>query len=124
MILLANNKLALEIASPGVEYAGSRFDWTGYIMQVSFGGRHLFCTKNSLVDKLGREGEGICNEFGIDMPVGYEGIPSGEHFPKIGIGLLRKKGDERYSFEEQYDIQPCNFKQEKFEKSAIFFANQ
>jgi hypothetical protein len=124
MILLANNKLALEIASPGIEYAGSRFDWTGYIMQVSFGGKHVFCTKNSLVEKPGREGEGICNEFGIDMPVGYEDIPAGAFFPKIGIGLLKKKNNGPYSFEETHEIQPCDFNQEEFESSAIFFAKQ
>ncbi|MFW5781011.1 MAG: hypothetical protein ACOCXD_00415 [Bacteroidota bacterium] len=102
---LLNDKLKVFLAEPGVEYKGSRFDWCGYIMQVEYEG-NTFCTKNSLTKQPGREGEGLCNEFGIDMPIGYDVANPGEYFPKIGIGLLKKEDNEPYSFEKHYEVIP------------------
>jgi hypothetical protein len=88
----------VEIAHPG-EYAGSRFDWTAFIRQVTLKqGLHTFCTAESLVSGKGTGGIGLCNEFGNDLPVGYDEAPSGSKYPKIGVGLLTRRDSGRYDF--------------------------
>src|SRR5688572_25534831 len=85
---LISDRLRVDIATPGSStYAGSRFDWTGLITQVTLDGRHTFCGQEA-TDGTGTGGIGLCNEFGIFEPVGYDDARVGDQFPKLGIGLL------------------------------------
>ena len=41
-ILLCSDRLAVAIARPGTIYRGTRFDWTGFITQVTLEEKHIF----------------------------------------------------------------------------------
>lgn len=104
--ILSNGILTVEIAEPGA-YNGTRFDWTGFITQVTLEeGKHTFCVPESLVPGHGSNGVGLCNEFGISRAIGYEEAAAGEWFPKPGVGLLQKPDEEAYDFSRTYPLTP------------------
>ncbi|MBN2005683.1 MAG: hypothetical protein JXA21_20165 [Anaerolineae bacterium] len=107
------------MATPGSIYRGTRFDWTAFITQVTLDAvpfgvpgvkpspGHTFCVAESFAPERGTGGVGLCNEFGIEMPVGYDDAHPGETFPKIGIGLLARPEnppDAPYQFFRPYAI--------------------
>lgn len=97
-IILKTEHLQVEISAPGAAYAGTRFDWTGFVTQVILDQQHTFCVPEDYTPGKGTGGIGLCNEFGIDMPVGYEDILPGDAFPKFGVGLLTRLDEPTYSF--------------------------
>ena len=106
--VLKNKNIEIHIDLPLENYNFSRFDWTGKIMAVKFKGIYV-----SGVEKLNSEnnnivGKGFYNEFGIDKPIAFNETAEGAWFHKIGIGVLKKKG-EHYSFSKEYKIQPASF---------------
>ncbi len=103
-IVLTGDRLKVEIARPGEFYNGTRFDWSGHITQVTLDGQHTFCMPESLRPGKGTGGSGLCNEFGIEKPIGYDETPVGGAFPKLGIGLLKRPDDGRYMFARPYEI--------------------
>lgn len=103
-ITLRSARLSVEVAIPGSVYAGTRFDWTGFVTQVTLDGQHTFCMPESLIPDQGSGGIGLCGEFGIDRPIGYDEAPPGETFPKLGIGLLKRPDAERYNFFRPHEI--------------------
>lgn len=105
-IVLNSSRLKVEVSRPGEAYCGSRFDWTGLITQVTLDGRHTFCVPESLVPGQGSGGIGLCNEFGIHEPIGYEDAPVGGKFPKLGVGLLTRPDDKAYDFFRPYEVEP------------------
>lgn len=102
-IIIHSDHLEVEIAQPGSVYSGSRFDWSGFITQVTMDGKHTYCAPESYQEGHGTGGIGLCNEFGNDMPVGFDDATPGETFPKLGIGLLLKD-DKPYSFFRPYPV--------------------
>jgi len=107
--ILKNKNLEIHIDKPLENYRLSRFDWTGKIVTVKFKDVDITGT-----EKLNRDddisfGKGFYNEFGIETPVGFDECEEGDWFPKIGVGLLKKEG-EQYSFSRAYEIQPDDFK--------------
>ncbi|UJF32244.1 hypothetical protein [Paenibacillus hexagrammi] len=104
---LSNEDLNVEVAQVG-GYAGSRFDWTGFITQVQLKeGGHRFCTVEKMTDEpLKHGGAGLCGEFGIFKPIGYEDAEVGALFPKPGVGLLQRLEPNPYEFHAPYPIQP------------------
>ncbi|MCQ2446383.1 MAG: hypothetical protein MJ141_05845 [Clostridia bacterium] len=88
---LKNERLMVEIAKPGTVYAGSRFDWTGFITQVYLDKKHTFCAYEDVVPGLGSGGIGFCNDFGLNTPIGYDEAAVGEGYMKIGIGTVIKQ---------------------------------
>jgi hypothetical protein len=103
-ITLRSSHLTVAIAAPGSIYAGTRFDWTGFVTQVMLDGEHTFCMPESLEPGQGTGGIGLCNEFGIDQAIGYDDTLPGEAFPKLGIGLLKRLDAEPYNFFRPYEI--------------------
>jgi len=103
-INLRSQRLEVEISAPGMAYHGTRFDWSGFITQVTLDGRHTFCVPESYPPGEGTGGIGLCNEFGIDQPIGYDQVEPGELFPKLGIGLLRRQNRSAYDFFYPYEI--------------------
>jgi hypothetical protein len=103
-ILLRSDRLTVEIARPGTVYRGTRFDWTGFTVQVTLDGEHTFCVPESLQPGQGTGGIGLCNEFGIERPIGYDDAQPGEPFPKLGIGLLTRPDKRPYSFFRPHEI--------------------
>lgn len=107
-IKIHSDQLTIEIAPPGYVYAGTRFDWTGFITQITLTTpekiQHTFCVPESLEAGKGTGGWGLCNEFGNDKPIGYYDIQPGESFPKMGIGLLKRPDLSQYNFFYSYEI--------------------
>lgn len=103
-IFLRSDRLTVEIAPPGTVYRDTRFDWTAFIVQVTLDGEHTFCVPESLQPGQGTGGIGLCNEFGIERPIGYDDAQPGEPFPKLGIGLLTRPDGRPYNFFRSYEI--------------------
>ncbi len=103
---LSTERLKVRVAKPGFVYKRTRFDWTAFVTDVILDGRHVFCSVESPNPMEGAGGIGICNEFGIHEPVGYEEAGVGGSFPKLGIGILTKDADAPYFFMKDYPLQP------------------
>jgi len=107
-IKIHSDQLTVEIAQPGSVYSGTRFDWTGFITQVTLvspgGARHTFCVPESLEPGKGTGGWGLCNEFGNDKAIGYADAQPSESFPKLGIGLLKRPEQPNYNFFLPHEI--------------------
>lgn len=93
-ILLKTDRLTVEIVHPA-GMSGTRFDWSAFITQVTLDGgatgvAHTYCVTGVPEPGQGSGGTGLCNEFGIEEPIGYDEAAVGECFPKLGIGLLIK----------------------------------
>ena len=67
---IVSSRLAVEISEPGTLYRGARFDWTGFVTQVTLDQQHTFCAPEALPGGRGTGGMGLCNEFGIRQPLG------------------------------------------------------
>jgi len=122
---LQNRSLSVDIDEPGSVYRWTRFDWTGFIRQVTLDGRITFCTGEKAdaadVRHLGR---GICNEFGIDRPVGYADCPVGGEFPKIGVGLLTRQSNGPYHFSGYYPLEPARHECRITDSRAASFSSE
>ncbi len=119
---IKSENLTVEVAEPGSKYKGPRFDWTGFITQVVLDAKYKFCT----IEKVPKgdesfAGAGLCGEFGIFCPVGYDDAKPGEHFPKIGTGLVQKADNEPYNFFRRYDFLPFKTVVEKPDESTMVF---
>lgn len=102
---IASHRLAVDFAAPATVYRGSRFDWTGFVTQVTLDGSTRFCVPEA-TDGTGTGGWGLSNEFGILEPVGFEDARPGEWFPKLGVGLLRRPDEAPCDFARPYEIRP------------------
>lgn len=123
-VFLRNESLLVEVAAPGQSYKGSRFDWTGWIKQVTWDEDVTFCTEESLVPGRGTGGSGLCSEFGIEEPIGYDDCAQGEAFPKLGVGLLRRHDSGSYSFAHPYSVEPFPVHVIKESDRAISFRSE
>lgn len=103
---IQSTRLVVDIDEPGSSYRGTRFDWSGFITQVTLDGQHTFCVPEPNIPGAGTGGVGLCNEFGGGAPVGYADAKPGDCFPKIGIGLLTRGEDQTYSFRNSYEPVP------------------
>ena len=117
---LENQRLCVEIAEPGTLYRGSRFDWSGFITQVTLDGKHTFCAPESIEKNGGTGGRGLCNEFGIFRPVGYQSARPGQWFPKFGVGLLRRPDEDDYKFDRPYEFQPFPLEVRRDAQKLVF----
>jgi hypothetical protein len=115
-------KLYLPDAEKGF-YRGTRFDWSGVISSLVCKGHTYFGQWFTKYDPTIRDVEydpatkgyaagqnsaslGPVEEFtGADhMPLGYAEAAAGGTFIKIGVGVLRKPQEERYSQYNKYEI--------------------
>jgi len=112
--------LRVEVAKPGTRYARSRFDWTGFIPQVTYNGK-TFCTTEDAPGKTGGTGgEGFCNEFKADdANMGWD--DTDRFFLKPGVGLLEKVNDKPYFFFTDYNVvQPFPCEMHAAESTVTF----
>lgn len=96
----------MEIAAPGTVYRGCRFDWSGFVTQVTLDGRHTFCAPESLEPGHGTGGAGLCSEFSTSRPLGFDETRPGDWFPKLGVGLLQRPDAGPYRFGREYPLEP------------------
>jgi hypothetical protein len=108
-VYLRNEILTVEIGEPGELYTGSRFDYSGNIVQVTLKNRHTFCTSEKPVFNT-IYGFGLINEFDIDGPASYDEAKPGGFFLKNGIGRLLREDDQPYKFFHNYHVDPSTFK--------------
>jgi hypothetical protein len=102
-------------------YRRTRFDWAGFITQVTLDGNHTFCVPEDSNPTAGTGGIGLCNEFGNEKTIGFEDARPGDSFVKPGIGLLTRPDDARYNFFHDYEIaQPFPIKVESGANQARF----
>ncbi len=107
-MILKNNNLKIQIDFPKENYQNSRFDWTGKISEVVYKNNLLTANEKLLEQNDRIHGKGFYNEFGIDLPIGFNEIKEGEYFHKIGVGILKKEG-ESYLFNKNYEIAAAKF---------------
>ncbi len=102
---LIHCKLYLPDAQHGY-YRGSRFDWSGVIASLEYDGHNFFGQwferyEPTLHDAI----TGPVEEFRTDdAGLGYNEAKPGGTFVKIGVGVLRKPDEPRYSFAHPYEI--------------------
>jgi hypothetical protein len=118
-ITLENNDLQLILDLPHENYRFSRFDWSGKITEVRYKGKILTSTEKINDPNEHIIGKGLYNEFGINKTPGFEEAKEGDWFHKIGVGLLKKEGEE-YRFNHAYTIHPLSFKISQEEQSIQF----
>lgn len=106
--LLKNKLLEIQIDMPLANYHSSRFDWTGKIKSVKYKNVYVSGIEKINTEDSTNYGKGFYNEFGIDRPVGFDEAKEGDYFHKIGIGLLKKEGEE-YQFFKKYEVIPAEF---------------
>ena len=122
-IILSNSRLKVEIDKPGSIYKGTRFDYTGFIRQITLDNIHTFCGNESTdLCVSHKTGAGLSNEFGIDKPIGYENCPVGRKFMKIGVGLLTRDSFESYSFYKKYSLLPADIETNVLDSDAVLFS--
>jgi len=70
----AASAVRLSIAQPGVEYRGHRFDWSGLITHMDFGGITIFGPWSGRNDPADHDANAVgpIMEFGITSALGYD----------------------------------------------------
>ncbi|PWE00147.1 hypothetical protein [Marinilabilia rubra] len=119
MIELSRGYIRLNIEEPQEGYTGSRFDWTGKLVQLWWKDIPM-CTSELSGSDSDEQGKGFFNEFGIDKPIGYDETKVGKFFPKIGVGMLRKENNKEYDFFNKYDCLPFEFATDADDWSVTF----
>jgi hypothetical protein len=109
--VLQNNLVRVELHTPGKQYSGSRFDWTGMVTGLEFHGVSMLSTEGTDPGSFNLLGRGLYNEFGMHHALGFEDTEPGGWFHKVGIGLL-KKDSTIYNFQDDHEIRPAKFELE------------
>jgi len=118
---LSNGLLHAQIYLPDVEkgfYRGTRFDWSGVIASLEYGGHNYYgpffqkfdpsipdvIIGDTIVAGANSAASGPVEEFiGSDnTALGYAEAKSGEAFCKIGVGVLQKPEESSYSSYQHY----------------------
>lgn len=109
-------KLYLPDAQAGF-YRGTRFDWSGVISSLEFGGHNYygpwFTKQDAVVRDFVYRGDDIvvsaesgsmgpADEF--QTPLGFDAAPAGGTFVKIGVGVLRRPDGSPYSPFKKYEL--------------------
>src|SRR4029450_3013013 len=115
---ISNGQITARIYLPDPQrgfYRSTRFDWSGMIASLEYGGHQYYGpwftgSDPSVRDFVYRGSEilvsaqsgalGPAEEF--QRPQGYSTAKPGETFVKIGVGVLRKKADAPYSAYDTY----------------------
>jgi hypothetical protein len=98
-------------------YRSTRFDWSGMVAGVEFGGHRFYdpwftrsepgvrdfvYRGNEIVAGAESSAVGLAEEF--PQPQGFDSAQVGGTFVKVGVGLLRKMTDAAYSPFRAYDM--------------------
>lgn len=102
-------------------YRGTRFDWSGVVGDLTFGGHSYYGPWFTKTDPTVRDfvfdgsdiTAGVCSaitgpveEFLTEdgSALGFDQATAGQTFVKIGVGALRKKDDPKYDAFRPYEI--------------------
>ncbi len=125
--VIGNERLAARIMLPDLErgfYRAVRFDHFGIVSRVvadghSYYGVYISPDRHDPThhDHIA----GICEEFDIDGPAGYDEAAPGQRFVKIGVGVLQRDGNADYFFARPYQlIDPGKRAVEHTDRSVTF----
>ena len=118
---LINAKLYLPDAVNGY-YRGARFDWGGVIYDLEYKNHHYFGQwfehyEPTLHDAI----MGPVDSFN---PIGYDDAKTGDSFLRIGVGILQKPEEARYTFSTSYKILNSGTWKIKKKSSGIAFTHE
>ncbi|QHN03969.1 hypothetical protein FTO74_11740 [Granulicella sp. WH15] len=102
-------------------YRGTRFDWSGIIGDLAYAGHSYYGPWFTKIEPGVRDyifdgaditagsasaitGPSESFDTKDGLPLGFSRVSSGQTFVKIGIGVLRKPDDQKYSPYRQYEI--------------------
>ena len=106
---ISNGIIKANVLLPDPEkgyYRGTRFDWDGVIESLTYKGHNFFGKwfdryEPTLHDAI----MGPVEEFRTgETAIGYDDAKPGDYFMKIGVGMLRKLDNEKYSQFRTYPI--------------------
>ncbi len=102
-------------------YRGTRFDHAGVFGHVEFAGHKIFGPWKGSHDPTNHDDiVGPCDEFGIEKALGYDDAKVGGTFLKIGVGVLERPKEEKYSFANKYKVvKPLEWKVSEVEGATI-----
>ncbi|MFY0650692.1 MAG: hypothetical protein JXQ96_01600 [Cyclobacteriaceae bacterium] len=122
---IENNFIKAKVYLPDPEngyYQASRFDWSGIISHLEFDNHTYFGQWFRKYDpKVHESVVGPVEEFD---PLGYTEAGIGQEFLKIGVGMLKKPDESKYSFSKFYDITNPGIWSVKNESNRIEFNHE
>lgn len=107
---LTNGLVKATVAIPDPEkgyYRGTRFDWSGVIPKLEYAGHTYFLQRNPNPDPLAQgTASGPVEDFAGPGGSGlnYVEAKPGETWVKIGVGVLKRMDEPRYSFQTTYEF--------------------
>jgi hypothetical protein len=118
---LVNAKLYLPDSVNGY-YRGARFDWSGVVYDLEYNNHHYFGKwfdryEPTLHDAI----MGPVDSFN---PIGYDEAKAGEGFLRIGVGILEKPDEPRYTFSTPYKILNSGRWKVKKKASSVAFTHE
>jgi len=119
-IQIKSGALTVDVSEPGHAYCGQRFDWTGFITQVTLNGKHTFCGYEYDVPMQGTGGIGLCGCFQGIVKGNYDETPIGGKFVNIGVGRVTRQDDGDYYFSKTMEVDPFETKVRRSERSVTF----
>lgn len=128
---IANKSVTVVFNLPNPDtgyYRGTRFDWSGVIASLTYKGHQYFGQWFNTYDPHIHDSiTGPAEEF-VTIPdnagLGYAAAPVGGTFVKIGVGILRKPQEDRYSFAHHYDVVQQGTWQVAHTAESISFSQQ
>jgi len=106
---ISNGLIKAKILLPDPQrgyYRGTRFDWDGVIESLTYQGHNFFGKWFDHYEPTNHDAiMGPVEEFRTgETALGYDEVKPGGFFLKIGVGLLRKLDDEKYSQFRTYPL--------------------
>ncbi len=119
MFILKKESLTVEISEPGVDYRGTRFDWSGVFHRIIKDG-YVFVDRWSDIEDIHVHDHvrGPAEEF---VTVDFNGIEPGDTFVKPGVGLLLRPDDKPYDWFRLYQIVDEGQRDVKISDSEVVF---
>jgi hypothetical protein len=126
---ISNGLIKAKILLPDPErgyYRGTRFDWDGVIESLTYKGHNFFGKWFEHYDPTLHDAiMGPVEEFRSgDTALGYDEAKARGYFLKIGIGILRKLDNEKYSPYRTYPIVSVGKRIVTPEADRVFFQHE
>lgn len=106
MIVLKSNRLRVEVAEPSeLIDRTTRFDRAAFVRQVILDGKMRFCAEEPFgPGGINSGGQGLCSEFQSGSAEDTDDV----YMLKLGVGLLKKRREERYNPFQRYVYIPSD----------------
>lgn len=103
-------------------YRGARFDWAGVVYDLTYKDHHYFGKWFDRYEPTLHDA--IMGPVDAFDPIGYEEAKTGEGFLKIGVGIVEKSDEERYTFSKPYKITNNGKWKTKTKPTSIEFTHE